>query len=325
MSQPLIKAPEETNDQGFKDSYAQYGEADFTATQLEDTLIHTFQSSSFLAYISVDDEDESSYFLQTVSDDDGDEWYAIYSNLDNAKASSILEEGEYPDRHNVLVEVDYEFLLNEMFNTGDDDIYGIVINPETELFTLDRMTLSRMGLEENEGVDHHESIGTRVPGNMEFSWLYDEYMTSEGEEEKDNFRLLMDDIVTRSCLALVAIVNKADLITLPDGSYELKENAGMILPSLTAEDQGKECSYLPLFTSNEQIEKWGIKDNIELKEGQVVITQCRPFIQHAHTFDITGEYDALLVNPFDQAFIIHKDFIDLLNHKKEEEDDTLAS
>lgn len=73
-----------------------------------------------------------------------------------------------------------------------------------------------MGIEENDGVDHHETIGHRVPGNMEFSWLYDEYMEAQGEEEKEKFSLVMDDLVSRSCLALMTIVNKSDLMTLPD-------------------------------------------------------------------------------------------------------------
>ena len=35
----------------------------------------------------------------------------------------------------------------------------------------------------------------------------------------------MDDLVSRSCLALMTIVNKSDLMTLPDGTYELKKDA----------------------------------------------------------------------------------------------------
>lgn len=322
MSKPLLNTtPVETNDQEWKKSCGQYREASFTATKLEDDLIHTLKCSTFLTYISVDDDDENSYFLQTVYDDDGDEWYGIYSTLEEAEASPILEESDFPDRHNVLVEVDYEFLLNELFNTGDDEIYGIVINPGIDSFTLSRNTLSHMGIEENEGVDHHETIGKRVPGNMEFSWLYNEYMEAHGEDEKEKFGLVMDDLVTRSCLALMAIVNESDLMTLPDGTYELKKDASMIIPSLSAEDDhGNEMSYLPLFTSNEQIDKWGIKENIELKEGQVLISQCRPFEQHVNTFNQTGEYDALLINPFDQAFIISKDFIELLSGNKEEDE-----
>lgn len=57
---------------------------------------------------------------------------------------------------------------------------------------------------------------------MEFSWLYDEYMEAQGEEEKDKFQSLMEDVVERSCFALMTIVNKSDLVTLPDGTYELK-------------------------------------------------------------------------------------------------------
>ena len=326
MSKPLLSTtPVETTDKDWKTSCGQYREASFTATKLEDDLIHTLKASTFLTYISVDDDDEESYFLQTVCDDDGDEWYAIYSTSEGAQDSSILEDADFPDRHNVLVEVDYEFLLNELFNTGDDEIYGIVVDPESETFTLDRDTLSHMGIEENEGVDHHETIGHRVPGNMEFSWLYDEYMEAQGEEEREKFSLVMDDVVTRSCLALMVIVEESDLVTLPDGTYELKKDASMIIPSLSAEDDnGNEMSYLPLFTSNEQIEKWGIKDNVELKEGQVLISQCRPFAAHVNTFNQTGGYDALLINPFDQAFIISKDFIDAISGKQEEDETPAA-
>ena len=326
MSKPLLSTtPVETTDKDWKTSCGKYSEASFTATQLEDDLMHTLKSSTFLTYISVDDDDEDSYFLQTVSDDDGDEWYAIYTTSEGAQDSSILEDADFPDRHNVLVEVDYEFLLNELFNTGDDEIYGIVVDPESEAFTLDRDTLSHIGIEENEGVDHHETIGHRVPGNMEFSWLYDEYMEAQGEEEREKFSLVMDDVVTRSCLALMVIVNESDLTTLPDGTYELKKDAYMIIPSLSAEDDnGNEMSYLPLFTSNEQIEKWGIKDNVELKEGQVLISQCRPFAAHVNTFNQTGGYDALLINPFDQAFIISKDFIDAISGKQEEDETPAA-
>ena len=70
-------------------------------------------------------------------------------------------------------------------------------------------------------------------------------------------------------------------------------------------------SYFPLFTSNEQIDKWGIKDNVELKEGQVLISECRPFDQHIATFFGAGEYDALLINPFDQAFVSTRNVIDM--------------
>ena len=326
MSKPLLSTtPVETTDKDWKTSCGKYSEASFTATQLEDDLMHTLKSSTFLTYISVDDDDEDSYFLQTVSDDDGDEWYAIYSTSEGAQDSTILEDADFPDRHNVLVEVDYEFLLNELFNTGDDEIYGIVVDPESEAFTLDRDTLSHMGIEENEGVDHHETIGKRVPGNMEFSWLYDEYMEAQGEEEREKFSLVMDDVVTRSCLALMVIVNESDLMTLPDGTYELKKDVPMIIPSLSAEDEeGNELSYLPLFTSNEQIDKWGIKDNVELKEGQVLVSQCRPFDQHIATFLGAGEYDALLINPFDQAFIINKKFIEAISGNLEEEETPAA-
>ena len=182
-----------------------------------------------------------------------------------------------------------------------------------------------MGIEENEGVDHHETIGHRVPGNMEFSWLYDEYMEAQGEEEREKFSLVMDDVVTRSCLALMVIVEESDLVTLPDGTYELKKDASMIIPSLSAEDDnGNEMSYLPLFTSNEQIDKWGIKDNVELKEGQVLISECRPFDQHIATFLGAGEYDALLINPFDQAFIISKEFINAISGHQEEDETPAA-
>ena len=326
MSKPLLSTtPVETTDKDWKESCGKYGEASFTATKLEDDLMHTLKASTFLTYISVDDDDEDSFFLQTVCDDDGDEWYAIYTTVENAQNSSILEDSDFPDRHNVLVEVDYEFLLNELFNTGDDEIYGMVIDPETDAFTLDRNTLSHMGIEENDGVDHHETIGHRVPGNMEFSWLYDEYMEAQGEEEKEKFSLVMDDLVSRSCLALMAIVNESDLMTLPYGTYELKKEAPMIIPSLSAEDdEGNELSYLPLFTSNEQIDKWGIKDNVELKEGQVLISECRPFDQHIATFLGAGEYDALLVNPFDQAFIISKEFIKAISGHQEEDETPAA-
>lgn len=325
MSKPLLNTTpvETTADKDWKESCGKYGEASFTATKLEDDLMHTLKASTFLTYISVDDddEDEDLYFLQTVCDDDGDEWYAIYTSVENAQNSSILEDADFPDRHNVLVEVDYEFLLNELFNTGDDEVYGMVIDPETEAFTLTRDTLSHMGIEENEGVDHHKTIGHRVPGNMEFSWLYDEYMEAQGEEEKEKFGLLMDDIVSRSCLALMAIVNESDLMTLPDGTYELKKESSMIIPSLSAEDEeGNEMSYLPLFTSNEQIDKWGIKDNVKLQEGQVLISDCRPFDEHIATFLGTGDYDALLINPFDQAFIISKDFINTISGNTEEDE-----
>lgn len=328
MSKPLLNTtPEETNDKAWKESYAKYGEADFTESQTEDALINAFKSSEFYAYSSIDDEDEESYFIQTVCDEEGNEWYAVYTSVENAQNSFILEEEAFPDRHNALIVADYEFLLNELFNTGDDDVQGIVVDFETVQFKLDRLTLSRMGIEENEGVDHHETIGTRVPGNMEFSWLYDEYMKSSGDDERVKFACLMDGIVTRTCLALVSIVNKADLETLPDGTYDLKQGATMILPSLTANDEnGNENSFLPLFTSNEEIEKWGIKNNVELKEGQVIITQCRPFDQHVDTFNKTGNYDALLINPFEEAFIINKDFIDLYSHNdQEEEEEVLAS
>ena len=326
MSKALLSTtPVETTDKDWKESCGKYSEASFTATKLEDDLMHTLKSSTFLTYISVDDDDEDSYFLQTVCDDDGDEWYAIYSTSEGAQDSTILEDADFPDRHNVLVEVDYEFLLNELFNTGDDEIYGIVVDPESEAFTLDRDTLSHMGIEENEGVDHHETIGHRVPGNMEFSWLYDEYMEAQGEEEREKFSLVMDDVVTRSCLALMVIVEESDLMTLPDGTYELKKDASMIIPSLSAEDDnGNEMSYLPLFTSNEQIDKWGIKDNVELKEGQVLVSQCRPFDQHIATFLGAGEYDALLINPFDQAFIINKKFIEAISGNLEEEETPAA-
>ena len=326
MSKPLLNTtPVETTDKEWKESCGKYGEASFTATKLNDDLMHAFKTYTFLTYISVEDGDEDSFFLQTVYDDDGDEWYAIYSTVEGAKESSILEDADFPDRQNVLVEVDYNFLLNELFNTGDDEIYGIVINPETDAFTLDRDSLSHMGVEENEGVDHHETIGHRVPGNMEFSWLYDEYMEAEGDDEKDKFQSLMEDVVERSCLALMVIVDKADLVTLPDGTYDLKKEGSMIIPSLSAEDDdGNELSYLPLFTSNEQIDKWGIKDNVELKEGQVLISECRPFDQHIATFLAAGEYDALLINPFDQAFIISKDFIDAISGKQEEDETPAA-
>jgi len=326
MSKPLLNTtPVETTDKDWKESCGKYGEASFTATKLEDDLMHTLKASTFLTYISVDDDDEDSFFLQTVCDDDGDEWYAIYTTVENAQNSSILEDSDFPDRHNVLVEVDYEFLLNELFNTGDDEIYGMVIDPETDAFTLGRDTLSNMGVEENNGVDHHETIGHRVPGNMEFSWLYDEYMESQGEEEKDKFQSLMEDVVERSCFALMTIVNKSDLVTLPDGTYELKKDASMIIPSLSAEDdEGNELSYFPLFTSNEQIDKWGIKDNVELKEGQVLISECRPFDQHIATFFGAGEYDALLINPFDQAFVIGKEFIKAISGHQEEDETPAA-
>lgn len=326
MSKPLLNTtPVETTDKEWKESCGKYGEASFTATKLNDDLMHAFKTYTFLTYISVEDGDEDSFFLQTVYDDDGDEWYAIYSTVEGAKESSILEDADFPDRQNVLVEVDYEFLLNELFNTGDDEIYGIVINPETDAFTLDRDSLSHMGVEENEGVDHHETIGHRVPGNMEFSWLYNEYMEAEGDDEKDKFQALMEDVVERSCLALMVIVDKADLVTLPDGTYDLKKEGSMIIPSLSAEDDdGNELSYLPLFTSNEQIDKWGIKDNVELKEGQVLVSQCRPFDQHIATFLGAGEYDALLINPFDQAFIINKKFIEAISGNLEEEETPAA-
>lgn len=326
MSKPLLNTtPVETTDKEWKESCGKYGEASFTATKLNDDLMHAFKTYTFLTYISVEDGDEDSFFLQTVYDDDGDEWYAIYSTVEGAKESSILEDADFPDRQNVLVEVDYEFLLNELFNTGDDEIYGIVINPETDAFTLDRDSLSHMGVEENEGVDHHETIGHRVPGNMEFSWLYNEYMEAEGDDEKDKFQSLMEDVVERSCLALMVIVDKADLVTLPDGTYDLKKEGSMIIPSLSAEDdEGNELSYLPLFTSNEQIDKWGIKDNVELKEGQVLVSQCRPFDQHIATFLGAGEYDALLINPFDQAFIINKKFIEAISGNLEEEETPAA-
>ena len=326
MSKPLLNTtPVETTDKEWKESCGKYGEASFTATKLNDDLMHAFKTYTFLTYISVEDGDEDSFFLQTVYDDDGDEWYAIYSTVEGAKESSILEDADFPDRQNVLVEVDYNFLLNELFNTGDDEIYGIVINPETDAFTLDRDSLSHMGVEENEGVDHHETIGHRVPGNMEFSWLYDEYMEAEGDDEKDKFQSLMEDVVERSCLALMVIVDKADLVTLPDGTYDLKKEGSMIIPSLSAEDDdGNELSYLPLFTSNEQIDKWGIKDNVELKEGQVLISECRPFDQHIATFLGAGEYDALLINPFDQAFIISKEFINAISGHQEEDETPAA-
>ena len=326
MSKPLLNTtPVETTDKEWKESCGKYGEASFTATKLNDDLMHAFKTYTFLTYISVEDGDQDSFFLQTVYDDDGDEWYAIYSTVEGAKESSILEDADFPDRQNVLVEVDYEFLLNELFNTGDDEIYGIVINPETDAFTLDRESLSHMGVEENEGVDHHETIGHRVPGNMEFSWLYNEYMEAEGDDEKDKFQSLMEDVVERSCLALMVIVDKADLVTLPDGTYDLKKEGSMIIPSLSAEDDdGNELSYLPLFTSNEQIDKWGIKDNVELKEGQVLVSQCRPFDQHIATFLGAGEYDALLINPFDQAFIINKKFIEAISGNLEEEETPAA-
>lgn len=326
MSKPLLNTtPVETTDKEWKESCGKYGEASFTATKLNDDLMHAFKTYTFLTYISVEDGDEDSFFLQTVYDDDGDEWYAIYSTVEGAKESSILEDADFPDRQNVLVEVDYEFLLNELFNTGDDEIYGIVINPETDAFTLDRDSLSHMGVEENEGVDHHETIGHRVPGNMEFSWLYNEYMEAEGDDEKDKFQALMEDVVERSCLALMVIVDKADLVTLPDGTYDLKKEGSMIIPSLSAEDdEGNELSYLPLFTSNEQIDKWGIKDNVELQEGQVLVSQCRPFDQHIATFLGAGEYDALLINPFDQAFIINKKFIEAISGNLEEEETPAA-
>lgn len=326
MSKPLLNTtPVETTDKEWKESCGKYGEASFTATKLNDDLMHAFKTYTFLTYISVEDGDEDSFFLQTVYDDDGDEWYAIYSTVEGAKESSILEDADFPDRQNVLVEVDYNFLLNELFNTGDDEIYGIVINPETDAFTLDRDSLSHMGVEENEGVDHHETIGHRVPGNMEFSWLYNEYMEAEGDDEKDKFQSLMEDVVERSCLALMVIVDKADLVTLPDGTYDLKKEGSMIIPSLSAEDdEGNELSYLPLFTSNEQIDKWGIKDNVELKEGQVLVSQCRPFDQHIATFLGAGEYDALLINPFDQAFIINKKFIEAISGNLEEEETPAA-
>ena len=326
MSKPLLSTtPVETTDKEWKESCGKYSEASFTATKVEDDLMHTLKSSTFLTYISVDDDDEDSYFLQTVCDDDGDEWYAVYSSVENAENTSILEDANFPDRHNVLVEVDYEFLLNELFNTGDDEIYGIVVNLETDLFTLDRELLSNVGIEENEGVDHHETIGKRVPGNMEFSWLYDEYMEAQGEEEKEKYGLLIESVVTRSCLALMVIVDQTDLVTLPDGTYELKKDASMIIPSLSAEEDGNEMHYLPLFTSNEQIEKWGIKDDIELKEGQVLISQCRPFAAHVETFNQTDEYDALVINPFDQAFSINKNLIDIISGNQEEEDETPAA
>ena len=315
MSKPLLNTtPVETTDKEWKESCGKYGEASFTATKLEDDLMHTLKASTFLTYISVDDDDEDSFFLQTVCDDDGDEWYAIYTTVENAQNSSILEDSDFPDRHNVLVEVDYEFLLNELFNTGDDEIYGMVIDPETDAFTLSRDTLSNMGVEENNGVDHHETIGHRVPGNMEFSWLYDEYMEAQGEEEKDKFQSLMEDVVERSCFALMTIVNKSDLVTLPDGTYELKKDASMIIPSLSAEDD----------EGNEQIDKWGIKDNVELKEGQVLISECRPFDQHIATFFGAGEYDALLINPFDQAFVIGKEFIKAISGHQEEDETPAA-
>lgn len=326
MSKPLLNTtPVETTDKEWKESSGKYGEASFTATKLNDDLMHAFKTYTFLTYISVEDDDEELFFLQTVYDDDGDEWYAIYTTVENAQDSSILEDADFPDRQNVLVEVDYNFLLNELFNTGDDEIYGVVIDPETEAFTLSRDTLSHMGVEENEGVDHHETIGHRVPGNMEFSWLYSEYMEAEGDDEKEKFQSLMEDVVERSCLALMVIVDKTDLVTLPDGTYDLKKEGSMIIPSLSAEDDdGNELSYLPLFTSNEQIDKWGIKDNVELQEGQVLVSQCRPFDQHIATFLGAGEYDALLINPFDQAFIINKEFIKAISGNLEEEETPAA-
>lgn len=107
MSKPLLNTtPVETTDKEWKESCGKYGEASFTATKLEDDLMHTLKASTFLTYISVDDDDEDSFFLQTVCDDDGDEWYAIYTTVENAQNSSILEDSDFPDRHNVLVEVD---------------------------------------------------------------------------------------------------------------------------------------------------------------------------------------------------------------------------
>ena len=325
MSKPLLKTPEETNDKEWKDSYTKYGEADYTESRKRDELVNIFKTSPFYAYVSIDEEDPDSYFVQTVESADGSEWYAIYSSFENAQNSSVLEE-DFPDRHNMMIITEYEFLLNELFNTGDDDVAGIVVDPETEDFTIDRETLCELGIEENEGVNHHDTIGKRVPGNMKFSWLYDEYMKSEGEEEKEKLHDLLYSLSTESCLALVTVVDEKDLITLPDGTYDLKQGATMILPSLSANDEnGNENSFLPLFTSEEEIEKWGIKDSIELKEGQVVITQCRPFAQHVETFHKTGNYDALLVNPFEEAFIITKEFLNIYKDNQEEEEEVLAS
>ena len=93
---------------------------------------------------------------------------------------------------------------------------------------------------------------------------------------------------------------------------------------LPEDDEGNELSYFPLFTSNEQIDKWGIKDNVELKEGQILISECRPFDQHIATFFGAGEYDALLINPFDQAFVIGKEFIKAISGHQEEDETPAA-
>ncbi|MEF2926958.1 MAG: hypothetical protein U0O31_09945, partial [Catenibacterium sp.] len=67
-----------------------------------------------------------------------------------------------------------------------------------------------------------------------------------------------------------------------------------------------------------------IKDNVELKEGQVLISECRPFDQHIATFFGAGEYDALLINPFDQAFVINKEFIKAISGHQEEDETPAA-
>ena len=73
MSKPLLSTtPVETTDKNWKESCGKYNETFFTATKLEDDLMHALKASTFLTYISVDDDDEDSYFLQTVCDDDGD-------------------------------------------------------------------------------------------------------------------------------------------------------------------------------------------------------------------------------------------------------------
>lgn len=65
MSKPLLSTtPVETTDKDWKESCGKYGEASFTATKLEDDLMHTLKASTFLTYISVDDDDEDSYFYR---------------------------------------------------------------------------------------------------------------------------------------------------------------------------------------------------------------------------------------------------------------------
>ena len=55
-----------------------------------------------------------------------------------------------------------------------------------------------------------------------------------------------------------------------------------------------------------------------------MISECRPFDQHIATFLGAGEYDALLVNPFDQAFIISKEFIKAISGHQEEDETPAA-